>query len=214
MTWALLVSVLAHAGAAWYWVDWTSTGEAVGDPARDTLVVVRLLARATVPAPPVSPTLQSQARSLRAPPITQSVPVAAKAVSQPASPRQVVPAPTAQRVAADLTPATAIPSPAAVTTDAPRNPRAREAYRLRLMRHIETHKFYPAAARRYRRQGDVKVQLEVDCGGVLADYELEGGLAQLLHAARRALLSARPLPVPPAESCPQTVRYVMQYRLQ
>lgn len=77
--------------------------------------------------------------------------------------------------------------------------RKRELYLHQLLSHIESHKFYPRAARRRALEGNVKIAFVLRDDGYYEQLELNGRRKILLNATRQALEAARPLPVPPSE---------------
>lgn len=77
--------------------------------------------------------------------------------------------------------------------------RERQLYLHKLLSHIESHKFYPRAARKRSMEGDVKISFTLRDDGYYEQLKLDGGRAVLVEAAREALESAKPLPVPPKD---------------
>ena len=75
----------------------------------------------------------------------------------------------------------------------------KEQYIQKLMKHIDAHKFYPAAARRRGIEGDVKVSFELTADKTACNIEAEGGIAVLERAAIQAVRDASPFPDPPAD---------------
>lgn len=75
----------------------------------------------------------------------------------------------------------------------------RQQYLHALMRHIESYKYYPRAARRRALEGDVKIAFVLRDDGFYEQLELDGRQKVLVNATRQALEAAKPLPAPPAE---------------
>lgn len=90
----------------------------------------------------------------------------------------------------------------------------RQQYLRELFSHIESHKFYPRAARRRAIEGDVKISFNLRDDGSYEQLVLDGGRTILVKAARQALESAIPLPVPPADAgLTDRIEFTMAYSL-
>lgn len=73
----------------------------------------------------------------------------------------------------------------------------RQQYLHRLLRHIESFKFYPRSARRRSTEGDVRISFVLRSDGSYEQLVLDGGQTILVRATREAMESAIPLPLPP-----------------
>jgi protein TonB len=90
----------------------------------------------------------------------------------------------------------------------------RQQYLYRLMSHIEAFKYYPRAARRRSLEGDVKVSFVLLDDGAYKQLSLDGRHSELVKAARVAIESATPLPVPPKEiTIPGQIEFTISYSL-
>jgi protein TonB len=90
----------------------------------------------------------------------------------------------------------------------------RESYLLRLLAHIDSHKFYPRSARRRGTEGEISVAFYLRKDGSISELRVTGGSKVLRDAAKQAVQRALSLPLPP-ESLPlqQPIRFAMVYRL-
>ena len=92
---------------------------------------------------------------------------------------------------------------------------AQESYLARLLAHIDSHKFYPRAARRRGQEGDVHVVFYLLQDGGIRALEVSGASRQLREAAQRAVQTALPMPLPPASvDLHEQVSFSMQFRLK
>jgi protein TonB len=92
---------------------------------------------------------------------------------------------------------------------------AQESYLARLLAHIDSHKFYPRAARRRGQEGDVHVMFYLLQDGGIRALEISGDNRQLCEAAKRAVQAALPLPQPPASiNLHEQVTLSTQFRLK
>jgi protein TonB len=91
----------------------------------------------------------------------------------------------------------------------------RESYLLRLLAHIDSHKFYPRNARRRGTEGEVQVSFHLRKDGNISNLQVTGGSRVLRDAAKQAVQRALSLPLPP-ESMPlqEQIRFGMVYRLE
>ncbi len=84
-----------------------------------------------------------------------------------------------------------------------------------LLAHIESHKYYPRAARKRGIEGGVDVSFLLLPSGEIAAIDATGGPTLLRRAALKAINAALPLPTPPkplTRSLP--VKYRMAFLLQ
>ena len=90
----------------------------------------------------------------------------------------------------------------------------RESYLLRLLAHIDNHKFYPRTARRRGMEGEIQVAFYLHTDGSISDLQITGGSKVLRNAAKQAVQRALSLP-PPPESMPlqEQISFGMLYRL-
>lgn len=92
--------------------------------------------------------------------------------------------------------------------------RERQQYLYKLLSHIESFKFYPRAARRRALEGNVKISFMLSDDGYCEQLNIDGGHTALVKAARQALESAMPLPVPAKDiELPRQIEFVMVYSL-
>lgn len=90
----------------------------------------------------------------------------------------------------------------------------RDVYLAQVLAHIESHKYYPASARRRGIEGNVEVRFMLDAEGGVSRLDVNGRNALLEEAAREAIRSAMPLPsAPSATGFPLTVSYQMIFKL-
>ncbi len=88
-----------------------------------------------------------------------------------------------------------------------------ESYLARLLAHIDSHKFYPRAARRRGQEGDVHVMFYLLQDGGIRALEISGDNRQLCEAAKHAVQAALPqLPAP--INLHEQVTLSMQFRLK
>lgn len=92
--------------------------------------------------------------------------------------------------------------------------RERQQYLYELLSHIESYKFYPRAARRRYLEGNVNISFMLRDDGYYEQLTLEGEQSILVEAARNALQSAIPLPVPPKDiGLSRQIEFNMVYSL-
>jgi protein TonB len=162
--------------------------------------------------------------------VAPSAPVDEAPQPTKAKARRVVP-PVQQVVAkkqekvAEPTPETPPESAASATAPPPPNggdlqaealllEQQRNEYLRRLMGHIESHKFYPLAARRRGLQALVKISFELLADGQIRSLRVTEGHKLLRSAAEEAMARALPLPRPPdAVATPLAINFSMAYQL-
>lgn len=130
-----------------------------------------------------------------------------KVAKSPPQPQPQV-APPVQPVAA--------PQPAGsdMQTEALLLEQKRNEYLRRLMGHIESHKFYPLAARRRGLQAMVRVSFELLADGEIRELQVTEGHKLLRIAAQQAVEKSLPLPIPPSVvETPLRVSFSMAYQL-
>jgi len=90
----------------------------------------------------------------------------------------------------------------------------RESYLLRLLAHIDNHKFYPRIARRRGVEGEIQVAFYLRKDGSISNLQVTGGSKVLRKAAKQAVQQSLSLPLPPA-SMPlqEQIHFGMVYRL-
>lgn len=92
--------------------------------------------------------------------------------------------------------------------------KARQEYLRRLLGHIESNKFYPAAARRRALEAMVKISFELQADGRITNLSVTGGHKILRSAAEEAVERSLPMPKPPPEVVtPLVVNFSMAYQL-
>ena len=90
----------------------------------------------------------------------------------------------------------------------------RESYLLRLLAHIDNHKFYPRTARRRGMEGEIQVAFYLHTDGSISDLQITGGSKVLRNAAKQAVQRALSLPPPPESmSLQEQISFGMLYRL-
>lgn len=213
----MVLSMLAHGAAAMYWFSGDHRDPGREAPAVLQIAVHRPVASTAEPVQPLPEPIPVPARR----PVKEVRPEAPLPVERgepepprpPAESASRAPVPPAEIVVAASEPASEEVAPAPrPTVDLVA---LRHAYEARLLRHIESYKFYPAAARRRRLEGGVPVTLRVGCDGELLAVSASRGASLLRRAAEQSVDGARPLPRPDAMlGCPRSVEFVMRYRLR
>jgi protein TonB len=90
----------------------------------------------------------------------------------------------------------------------------RESYLLRMLAHIDSHKFYPRKARRRGMEGEIKIAFYLRKDGSIRDLQITGGSRVLRRAAKQAVQKALSLPPPPESMhLQEQIRFGMVYRL-
>ena len=90
----------------------------------------------------------------------------------------------------------------------------RKSYLLRLLVHIDSHKFYPRKARRRGMEGKINIAFYLHADGSISDLQVSGGSRVLRTAARQAVQQALSLPRPPESfHLQEQIRFGMVYRL-
>jgi len=92
--------------------------------------------------------------------------------------------------------------------------RKRQQYLHELMKHIESFKYYPRAARRRAIEGNVTISLVLSGDGFYEQLELDGSPSILVKATETTLDSATPLPLPEdGVKLPKQIEFTMMYSL-
>jgi protein TonB len=79
----------------------------------------------------------------------------------------------------------------------------RESYLLRLLAHIDNHKFYPRTARRRGMEGEIQVAFYLHTDGSISDLQITGGSKARCCARRQNRQYSVPCPCPRRRSqCP------------
>jgi protein TonB len=92
--------------------------------------------------------------------------------------------------------------------------KAKHEYLRHLMSHIESHKFYPRAARRRGLQAVVRISFELLADGQIKNLRVTEGHKLLRSAAEEAMARALPMPRPPDElETPLAINFSMAYQL-
>ena len=90
----------------------------------------------------------------------------------------------------------------------------RQQYLHKLLSHIESFKFYPRAARKRYIEGEVRVSFMLRDDGFYEGLVIDSGRGILANAAREAMESAMPLPVPPSNiDISRRIEFTMEYSL-
>lgn len=106
------------------------------------------------------------------------------------------------------------PAPVETAGDPLQLEQARRSYLGQLLAHIESHKFYPRAARRRGLQGVIQVSFVLHDSGQISGLLLEEGHEVLRKAAEEAVQAALPLPLPPSDvPCPLRVNFGIEFKL-
>lgn len=83
-----------------------------------------------------------------------------------------------------------------------------------VLTHIESYKYYPAAARRRGLTGAIRISFQILRNGQIAALSITGKPLILRRAAEQAIHDAAPMPTPPAEMGDIVpVSFVMQYKI-
>lgn len=90
----------------------------------------------------------------------------------------------------------------------------RESYLLRMLAHIDSHKYYPRKARRRGMEGEVQIAFYLHKDGSISDLQVRGGNKVLCRAAKQAVQKSLSLPSPPESMhLQEQIRFGMVYRL-
>lgn len=90
----------------------------------------------------------------------------------------------------------------------------KQQYLATLMAHIESHKYYPRAARQRRMEGLTTVRFTLLASGEVCEISISNGPKLLRIASKTALQKALPLPEPPDTlDYPMPIQFDMEYRL-
>jgi len=90
----------------------------------------------------------------------------------------------------------------------------RDSYLLRMLAHIDSHKYYPRNARRRGTEGEVQIIFYLHRDGSISDLQVKGGSKVLCRAAKQAIQKALSLPSPPKSMhLQEQIRFGMVYRL-
>jgi protein TonB len=90
----------------------------------------------------------------------------------------------------------------------------RESYLLRMLAHIDRHKYYPRKARRRGMEGEIKIVFHLHKDGSISELQVSGGSKVLRRAAKQAVQKALSLPSPPESmQLQEQIRFGMVYRL-
>lgn len=208
---AVTVSLLLHAAVIW-WAQAPSTlGNEESTAPAFSSIEVALVPRQTMPERREQ-RQESRAREVTRTPVRQaSVPVAPdSSEAQPTSaPESTVPTDNFDEAPLSGANESAAQSGGAV------NAGVRDRYLASVLAHIESHKFYPPAARRRGLQGSVEVCFTLDALGMITDLHITGSNSLFVEAAKTAVRNAIPLPAAPSiDGFPLSVRYKMLFKLQ
>ncbi len=212
------LSVGLHAAAAVWFSYMPPLAEGLNQPPTQVVQLSLVTLRAPTPAAVPDPAPEAMAvpvkRMTRPRPAPRSRPVPQRKQAQrtlpPPEPDTVASLPAVPVESAPPDSMEVQQAAASVATSP-----ARESYLARLLAHIDSHKFYPRAARRRGQEGDVHVVFYLMQDGGIHALEISGGSRQLREAAERAVQAALPLPQPPAAiNLDEQVSFSMQFRLK
>ncbi len=225
----LVVSVMIHAAVLWPFNTVTPTPAALVTAPQ--VVIARVTFKQTAPAPPlpkVTPAPKPVAKVIpvqaKPKPVKQTAKIKAKALPKPV-PMVTTPEPEIVAIAdpvpvmPPVTQSTLIAKVAAPPVSTSPNQLAlekqREHHLAELLTHIESHKFYPRAARRRGIEGQVTVSFLLLPDGSAQDIHTEGNNKLLRKAASQAVNKALPLPASLARiEKPMPVKYKMDFALR
>lgn len=210
ITTAVIVSLLLHGAVLWLGQEMSLAGREKSIPPATLPVEVSLLpgrplAERTVVQREPRPieTARTPLRNATEPAVTQTANDADDSTPQPAEA-------AAKQAEAGAVEANE-PSPQSSSVDAG----LRDRYLAAVLAHIESHKFYPVAARRRGLQGSVHVCFTLDARGMVSDLDVTGNNSMFVEAARSAIHNALPLPIAPSlDGFPLVVHYQMTFKLQ
>ena len=215
---ALLLSLVAHGAAAWYWSAHRKS-EGAGEQGNVRLPIQVAVTTTRSTATPAAAEPEPEVVEAPEPAASEPPPVKRKPVAHAAPvTAQPKPRPDSTLVVSD-TPLQPVTIARAGEGSAQAEPAIdyaglTESYRSRVMARIESFKHYPMAARRQRVEGSLEVDLNIACDGEVASVNVEGAYGVLRSAAARSVKRAAPLPAPPPQlSCPHRLQYAMTYKL-
>ena len=223
---AAVISITVHATAAVYIEQYQTPFAEQPQSAASTLQVSLAPSRPAAPHPepevkpepeppvPEPPPPPPPRKAVPRPEVRQEPPPEPEPVIKPVPVNNEVPDTTEpveeQTVASAYTEA-AVDKPA---LDLPALENERESYLLRMLAHIDSHKFYPRKARRRGMEGEVRIVFYLHRDGSISDLQVSGGSKVLRKAARQAVQQALSLPSPPASMhLQEQIRFGMVYRL-
>ena len=199
---AAVISITVHATAVVYLGHYD-------DPFADRpQSTVSLMQISLAPSRPADPEPEPETRPVPKPPPPPPVPKPEvkkkplpEPVTEPPPARTEVPE-TAEPIEEQITTSDYVEAPVdkpALAQVALEN--ERESYLLRLLAHIDNHKFYPLTARRRGVEGEIQVAFYLRNDGSISNLQVTGGSKVLRKAAKQAVQRALSLP-PPPESLP------------
>ena len=218
---AAVISIAVHATAAVYLEHYDAR---LSDQPQSTVSLMQI---SLAPARPAAPAPEPEQEPEPEPepeirPVPKPLPVKKEPVSKPVVKRKPLPEPviepppeTAELIEEQIAASEYVEAP----VDKPALARValedeRESYLLRLLAHIDNHKFYPHTARRRGTEGEIQVAFYLHKDGNISDLQITGGSKVLRKAAKQAVQRSLSLP-PPPESMPlqKQIRFGMVYRL-
>ena len=214
---AAVLSIAVHATAVVYSGHYPAP---LADRPQSTVSLMKIsLAPGKPAAPPPKPPLAPETREEPRP----SPPIPKPVVKREPRPEPVIEPPPASTAVTETAELTGEQLVATDYVEAPLDKPAlaqmaleheRESYLLRLLAHIDSHKFYPRTARRRGTEGEIQVAFYLHRDGNISDLQITGGSKVLRKAAKQALQQSLSLP-PPPESMPlqEPIRFGMVYRL-
>jgi len=222
---AAVISITVHATAVVYIghndTPLSNQPQSTVSLMRISLAPARPAAQEPEPEPPPEPETRPEPEPPPPPPLKKPVP---ETVQEPLpEPEPIIePVPTSSEE-----PETTEPIEEQVATssytEAPVNKPAldqvaleneRESYLLRLLAHIDSHKYYPRNARRRGTEGEVQIAFYLHKDGTISDLQVQGGSKVLRNAAKQAVQKSLSLPAPPESMhLQEQIRFGMVYRL-
>lgn len=208
---AFIMSLLLHLTLFWpgFFVLSAEDGKA-----RQQAGVTRLSFRVAAKPPPPAPVpeVKPQPKQPPEPPkpkLPKPKPVEQKLVKQAVPVEPMAEVEPATEPVVDSTSV-----PLEVAGDPQQLEQAKRSYLGQVLAHIESHKFYPRAARRRGLQGVIQVSFVLHKNGRITNLMLEDGHEVLRMAVAEAMQAALPLPLPPRDvPCPLRVNFSMEFKL-
>ena len=222
---AAVISITVHATAVVYLGHYdtllANQPQSTVSLMRISLAPARPAAQEPEPEPPPKPETRPEPEPPPPPPLQKPVPKP-EPVQEPLPEPIIEPVPTSSEE-----PETAEPieeqTATSSYTEAPVNKPAldqvaleneRDSYLLRMLAHIDSHKYYPRNARRRGTEGEVQIAFYLHKDGSISDLQVSGGSKVLRNAAKQAVQKALSLPSPPESMhLQEQIRFGMVYRL-
>ena len=212
---ALILAILVHAGALFYWNGFIRPGinSDMKDPQTIRMSFSRIIVDVPVPEKKIrEPVQQNKKRSEK--PGIKKANVLARKVERVKKPTKQ-PGKNHNEERHDNLSDQDIQAEPPQQARRAQSREVQQAYLLRLVRHIEKFKFYPGAARRRGVEGYVSIRFVISQQGEVLSLELSSPQRILKQAAQEAIHSAVPLPLPDeAGLVNQQIQFKMHYALR